>query len=588
MAFGVRSSCFAVFLAVCVAWGLVIPLAELGWEWVIHIIVVYNPPSLIRRKVKAFLSKYGPPQPFVEPERPPTLLERLAAYQLPVVDWYLVASIAMGGIAFLMVIRLLAPLFFNRYRRTIMRMRGIQFESMREGSDFAKGSIPRYQIAIKQPGVWGDSHIGYGIRYGNFLILPRHVFQDVGENMLLEGRVGKKVILAPSMIQSRIVHDLGYIWLPDKAWVTLGVATATLAKAANFPLVSCSGLEGSSSGMLRKSQTKGIVVYNGSTVPGMSGAAYDGGNVCYGIHIGAAGSNNIGVSSLALRIELKHIVAAESSEDVAAGYIQGGPLKMKGGQSWTEQMLSEMADRNWTGDSWLDDTEIDYSATLDFGESSKKKKAPGIMLDNVKVDFSAQSGGSSNQTMECLSDRIVQMVLAHDEKLAQLEKALLDIQVRSSEKYPCPKCKVICRTQERLDAHLENAHSAAAEKVYHTCECGNQILKKNLARHQSKCIKGFPLVDITTGVKPESAVRGDDKSSVKQGPFLGKRSSSPKMIGRSLTRNSKLSVKKPQSQSLEDVLSGIMESQKAMYQLFKELQKPMGGQSLEGKRSLSL
>lgn len=607
MAMGVFSFVFWVGLAITVI-PTVLACIRFVWAWIRYWVVYYNPPTYLRRMVEEYLKIQFSEPPEEEPpidlgkpkEAAPVeveqqckcwdfnwryILERLEEFEFP--GTLRIISIVIGGIAGLMLIWAVYLLLRKRCGRTIMRMRGVQFESMRDGSHFVKGSIPRYQVAVKQPGIWGDSHIGYGIRHGNFLIMPKHVYLDVGDNILLEGRK-KKAMPTPSMIQSRIVQDLVYIWLPEKIWVSLGTASATLSKTATFPLVTCAGLEGVSSGMLRKSQTKGIVVYNGSTLPGMSGASYDAG-CCYGLHIGAAGQHNIGVSSVALRIELKHLVVPESSEDVAERYIEGAPIRMKSGQTWTEHMLMEMADRNWTEDSWVNEPEIDYDGIVDFGEESRKKKkaVPTVTLDGVKLDFSGQSDSNSDQVMECVSNRLVEKVKEHDQKIKQLEKAVVDLQIKGSEKYPCDKCKTICRSQEKLDAHYANAHSVSAERVYHNCECGNRILKKNLLKHQERCQKGIPLVDIPTTHVGESAVPGDEQTLVNQAPFLERRSNLQRRIGKSSRVNSRLSVRNHPSQVLVDALLDLKESQKLIVQLLKEQRKPMDGQNLEGKQSSS-
>lgn len=207
----------------------------------------------------------------------------------------------------------------NFVRQNLYYVRGVYVyrgEAMVEGSSFSPVRLkPMFQVEIYSPGTIVDTFLGYGLRLGDVLVLPMHVYYAAsGTELLLAGNKGK-VVLTINPISSRRVSDVGYVPLEPKVWSKMGVAVASVLEASNRPLaVSITGREGISNGYANKEKTPFILRYNGSTAPGYSGAAYVSNGAAYGMHLGESNGVNVGVSLEALMYEIKTLIKGESNE----------------------------------------------------------------------------------------------------------------------------------------------------------------------------------------------------------------------------------------------------------------------------------
>lgn len=570
---------------------------RLLFKWVIYLNAKYNPWYLAYALVADLLSFLEPPELEVKPEPEPEpeifwlkwmdgLVPMLLGSDLILVSIVVVAAC----IGFMLCQRIVG----NRLRKAVFMMRGIHCESMRAGSVFFKGDIPRYQVAVRRPGIFGEQHIGYGVRIGQFMATPKHVILDVGSEMLLVGSKGKVLVSNPVPIHSRIVNDLVYLHLSDRVWTQAGVSTASLSKDISSASAACTGLEGCSTGMLRKSQMVGQVLYDGSTIPGMSGAGYDMAGACLGIHIGSlSGTQNMGVSASVMRAELRQIIKPESrtgghssSPLMAALSAEKSPLKLKGGKTWASDIIDKMANVNWNLDSWNPDEEIDYNAILDFGEESAKPKPVFAFPAESAILVNNQGTEETVSEYQMLSTQVVSQVEANTRtignlanKVSQLEQAVAMMQVNKPKgKYPCSHCDLVCVSEERLANHVAESHLKKKVRELVQCRlCGNLLQKANLEVHEnSKC---------ANRVQKESALPTDFVSDVKQAPFLGQRSNSPKRNYKTSPKSSTLKGKKDQFQLLQESLSAMLESQKDIANLLKTLQPAMAGQNSAARQS---
>lgn len=189
-------------------------------------------------------------------------------------------------------------------RLTSMKIRGVQLvcsygEALRAGSTFRTGRPPRGQVAIRIPGIFTTSHNGYGLRLGDVLVCNEHELTGYDEVEICytdeKGKCSTIALDTTGRMPSPILNDVTYLMLEPKSWAKLGVAKAkarALGDTGRF--VTCHGQEGSSSGTVTKTNVLGQIIYTGSTLPGMSGAAYHVDGQVYGMHNGVMGGLNVG------------------------------------------------------------------------------------------------------------------------------------------------------------------------------------------------------------------------------------------------------------------------------------------------------
>lgn len=180
-------------------------------------------------------------------------------------------------------------------------MRGIQYESMMAGSSFTSGKVPKGQVEIYHNGLLTSTFAGYGLLSNlGFLVVPVHVVK--GEREIIVGRW----IISVVPIYSKVHQDVMYIPLQDNVFHDLRAdGVADFPPKQRTGLATCYGKNGQSSGYVRKSGSLSVLIYEGSTLPGMSGAAYTIGSKVIGMHTGSSGTHNVGVTSLLFVKELE-------------------------------------------------------------------------------------------------------------------------------------------------------------------------------------------------------------------------------------------------------------------------------------------
>lgn len=564
----------------------------------------------MEEKVERLLGVFEP-----EPE-PPRIQTMFEAWETSVVIFieaarnFAVSKFPVVVATVVVVALLLSAVLLMRksFVRVAMQLRGIQFEAMRQGSIFVKMDCPAYQVAVMEPGLLADSHIGYGIRAGNYLVTPMHVVEK-RDSILLSTARGK-VVVPVNLVKSRIVVDLVYVYVHDKAWSMLGVSQAKLAQAHHNGFATCVGIQGGSTGLLRKAIIKGLLVYSGSTVPGMSGAAYEMQGVVVGVHTGVVGEHNMGVSALALRAELSAIVKGESSPDIAAAagrYVADNLSKKLA--NWDEELLRAQASERWAQDDWNDYQEIDYEQKFDWGEAAKVEQKPVLNLEVPRDLFSntikvkAQGVEGDNLTYDLLTPSHLRDVENLKREVASLKErvsSLEEVEAKKKVEYlECDQCSARCRTVEALDKHKAASHSGQkSEVVYLQCtQCPTKAkTEEALSRHVQESHK--PLIVCQCGKKMRGeevvqkhkcALQGESaqpdidtgklSKMVKQGPFLGQRSKSPTRITKSLPKSSSSKKRSSRSRSREDNPSDVKESLKSIEQLLRQVLLTTAGPS---------
>lgn len=461
----------------------------------------------------------------------------------------------------------------NRAMRIVYRMRGVRFESVRAGSAFMPGKMPDCQVSIAAPGVLFDTHLGFGVRRGSYLVTPKHVISDMGaymDEVILAGRKGK--VLTSLVIEpSRIVEDLVYCYLSDAAWSMLGTASGKWSKDASMTYVNAYGLQGMTSGRLSKIAMRWMMAYTGTTVPGMSGTAYIDNGVVYGIHQGSAAHFNLGFSSTLVVTELSQLTKKESTADTNQDEYR---TRFHNSENvWNQTTAIDDLVKRYEESDWTKPVDEDfYTRKLNFDDESaeKKKKAKFPVMtipEGLELKIKNQNSEGVEQTHVALTERDYTML----RKIENLR--IVDRLVEVERKVDSLEGWASALTAQPVEVQTE---SSSNEKIHFVCSlCGQKAkTQERLGRHMEASHQK---------VKPESAIHSDTGVSgkmVKTGPFLGKRNVSQNKSGTKSNNGSTSSIRSDQFRHREENLSGLVDSQKNIERSLSELLQVMRGLSL--------
>lgn len=512
-----------------------------------------------------------------EPEPEPDFYDKLAkraAELIRRVDVNLLA-ILLVVVAILVSMWLFFGYAYYSLRRVTMRCRGVQFEAMRPGSVFVPGEIPKCQVQIMVPGLLIDTHQGYGIRIQNWLVVPLHVVSPLQE-ILLVGPRGK-LLVSSQFEESRLHNDVAYIYLDSKQWVTLGNATASTSPSLNG-YVRCTGPKGYSSGTLSKTRAVGMLKYMGSTISGMSGAAYMMADKVLGMHTGAAGDFNLGVSTTLFMSELKYKTRAEAAylpsknngEDAAFVNSEVGHR-----DSWTAKFIDRLAKDTISSTKdvgWKADFEVDFDEQLEWDSASTSKKESPIQLATLMMQKNQGVDGGETQ-YNLVSQKVIDDIKDLQERMVVVEKYLeakIKAKVKEAKEivtYQCDQCDAKTTSAADLELHKKKHLRFKCD----ICEvsCQSELRLANHVANAHKKVTG------------ESAYPGDARVSieVKENAFLGKRSSSPPKKKNVSRRSSSLSGQRKDYQQWEIVQNQIQTFQKSIDRLCSAVLQGTAGRS---------
>lgn len=468
-------------------------------------------------------------------------------------------------------------------KRTVQRIRGIRLEAMVDGSEFAETQMPKCQVAIEIPGTWKDRHNGFGFRFGRFIVTTEHCVHGFDEIILK--RQGRNPILVrkPHMIRSRLVDDLVYLLVSNDTMSQLGLANAKFVREHIHNFATCTGLSGTSTGMVSKLPMRGLISYAGSTVPGMSGAPYMINEQVVGMHRGATGRENLGVSSEVIKLDLNHIMQGEALHGASPGADDGISSRFNPVvPMWKLDDLQEMAKERYSSD-WAGDQEEDidfYSRQLAFDESVRRQPAKKVKVNmtsdgmiQVPLAVNLQNGANGTVVRDTLPaaivDQLVRIANANViERLEALEAKAFKPKPNKGEPWKCEECTA-SGYGNSYQAHLQNSHSSKRVKCLHcdvTCRDETKLQNHMISAH----------------VKPESALPEDTgaKSKVvnQKGNFLGKKASNQKKK-KSSSQSSSRSNSPKRYQSMEANLLKMAESQGRIEKLFEKFLAVSVGQS---------
>lgn len=270
----------------------------------------------------------------VEPEPELTMLQRWGFVRLQSMidrikidlDFELTVYFGlMAGLVALMVLYWIICFVVNKgIRKFLYRIRKIEMieEAMQVGSEFrsAEKGHPKCQLAFMVPGLLSDVHQAYGVRFPGCVVTAKHALSPfVGRELILVGPTGVKVLWKVAFEESRVFPDVAYCIINNNVLAKLGLQIVSVSQSTlSNPIdAEAYGQEGKTVGQARKNpDASGLVIYTGSTVPGMSGGGIFSNGALVGIHMGSMGGYNISACAAWIRSETKQLGFSESLEAV--------------------------------------------------------------------------------------------------------------------------------------------------------------------------------------------------------------------------------------------------------------------------------
>nr|UGO57428.1 MAG: hypothetical protein 2 [Riboviria sp.] len=200
-------------------------------------------------------------------------------------------------------------------------MRGVSVysgEATVAGSPFMDGNIPRFQVEILIPGLLLDDFVGYGCRIEDYLVMPGHVYDLLPKGEFLMKTAHGKALVKPTVLRSAVINDIVYLMVETRVWTDLGISKPSVgADVPRAVTVTVSGRKGKTVGTIAHSRIKFLYNYTGSTLPGYSGAGYVHNGSLMGVHLGVAGSGNIGACAEVLLRDIKALLKGEAGVGTA-------------------------------------------------------------------------------------------------------------------------------------------------------------------------------------------------------------------------------------------------------------------------------
>lgn len=363
----------------------------------------------------------------------------------------------------------------------------------------------------------------------------------------------------------------------------MGVSKPTIARSF-VTVVQCAGQLGVSTGVLKKTRMLGMLGYCGSTVPGMSGAAYTSAGQLVGMHLGSMLAINTGVSIAVLMEELTCIVRPEGAGVMYDSFGQGEEAAKVAGverrATWTTKDVKLVLKKRYTeepdvleGENWADHMDEFYE--------EESRKVPKVRFD-LEMPMSAvkvtpHTGRGKEYSVEYASADLLARVEALEEQVKSLNE---QVNRRPKEKakdeaLKCATCGVYCANEERFRNHMEQSHRAPKTKESHPCEYCKVVCttRERLQRHQE-----FSCSGVERPV-PESASPADFRKNVKQSSFLGSRPNSGRRNSRSSSSSSTLENVSPHYQRLEENQNQMLECLKLIADSLRKQPLGMAGPS---------
>lgn len=514
-------------------------------------------------------------------------------YDLIHVEWQDLLWLAFFTCSLVAAVYLLYCSLRPRVVRGLYYVRGVQYlqpEAAVPGSPIRPGGmvIPSFMVEVYRPGLLIDTFMGYGIRIGEVLVMPMHVYASscVDDRIILKGR--NKISLHPQVIESRRCNDVAYSLLDVNMWAKLGTTRATVLDTVERSVpVTIFGREGTAAGYASKSQLPHVLTFSGSTLPGYSGSAYVSNGCAYGMHIGVAMEGNIGVSLQSVECEISRLIKGEKKRGTSNLYSKADEKKPypndkeeedrrnRNKNGWDprraaitedeeelyEQYENDAASRNKSFDAWLrGESAMTKEMFEAFSEMSITQLENVINLAKNSVSEKKALSSKVFRTQGPVGfEKVLQVSDDDEEENDALAWCIGQITSMRKE---------IDSLHEKI-ANLSVAAPKAVAKAFPCPKCDKSFTTKI----------GMLMHGINKHTEGESAFPADHRKTeqVVQTPFLGRTSPSPKMKRKNLPSTSSTSIPGVASTSDMSSLSRTRPSPAQLAQYLGELQKIISG-----------
>lgn len=157
---------------------------------------------------------------------------------------------------------------------------------------------------------------GCGTRVGDYCLTATHVIE--GHTQIRLKNPNASIDVDIKNLRS-IDNDISWFQVDARSWSKLSVVTAKIPKIgiSNNTFVNVASRGQKSIGLLKNHPAFGMLLYQGSTTSGFSGAPYYLGSNIFGVHVGA-GSLNVGVDIqyiFAVMLRYEQDYTPEATED---------------------------------------------------------------------------------------------------------------------------------------------------------------------------------------------------------------------------------------------------------------------------------
>nr|QUS52861.1 hypothetical protein 1 [Hypera postica associated sobemovirus 1] len=395
------------------------------------------------------------------------------------------------------------------YKRLFLRyVRGIKYvpEAMVSGSDFTLGKTPPYQIALEKITLFSTIHVGYGIRVSDSVMaVPAHVWEKFKGDEVVKMTGQKTTLMVPYKMgtMASMLNDLMFIRVSQKTFSELGVSLAKLSEKEfekiNVSITGKNKQLATSRGFLKPSKIMQFFYeYNGSTLPGYSGAAYCMGNVVYGIHVWADVERecNYGYTSKAIALELKYLVIEESLDDetteqmgVAAKEVHTPKVeqKKKRDKSYEDLERHLKKDMNWADE--VDEMIVEEESSLTQMQAqvlstlttmSPEDAALVMALFSGKVKITKQSGEDEQDEVDVPTylEQQLEGILEQVAEIISTDKAELNLEISG--------------LKGRIST-LEIDLLTARQQIDETKADFEKQLKEKIEERREECIKQYTM-----------------------------------------------------------------------------------------------
>lgn len=513
-------------------------------------------------------------------------------------------------VALLALVYWLCKLLVRLFRKSYMTLHHIsdfRGEAMVDGSPFFDGETPDCQVKLYETGPFGlGKFLGCGLRYQNVLVAPIHVIKN-NKEIGIEGK-SKSALVGVRVIPSSIHTDVCYMYVPEKVWSLIGTTSFKYNRPPlSSTVASCAGHKGVSSGTVSPSKQPYSLVYGGSTINGMSGAAYIADKTVLGMHLGRHGFFNMGVTVHLICKEVQSISWGEDTEDTNTSSKPNIPRS----HTWSVDDIQDALDSHVDAVSEADKARFKQD-TLDRNAwEEKMRKTKQFMweddLEGAKPtpyktkwfrmhnqgpdpEPSTSTGVKVQEEPVRLGDIVRKLMVDRDALIRQVDtltgqlksqKEENEARFQKIENHIWPKlttCHDCGAAVNNIRQHVKNTHQVIR------CTCKAEFLStKALEQHQrDKHQKKSDEIEMQPMGKyvdhPESAVADDSKKKVATS-FLEQRLPSPKRSGKSSKKNSSSQEKKQNSPLVAEIQPLLMEFQRSLLEGLQKWQQGMATQS---------